>query len=349
MTATVVDIERLTKTFSGRPSPAVAGVTLGIDAGALVALLGPSGSGKSTILKLIAGIERPDAGDVRLDDASIMRVPAHRRGVVMVFQKPYLYPFMNVFDNVAFGLRVTRADRKTVRAEVGKALELVELPGVERRRPGALSGGEQQRVALARALVTRPRLLMLDEPLSSLDPSVRQSLQSAIRRLQRELTLTTILVTHDLGEAVAMADRVALLEHGELIADDVPQQLFERPPTTAAARFVGVTTFLEGRLQGDRLATELGSIAVRLAPGPGRQAVFAIRPENIELSADAGPASFAGVVKDLEYRGEYTEIRLVVQGRAVRVRCPGTCPLAVGDGAFVRFAAEHLFEVRDGA
>ena len=267
----------------------------------------------------------------------------------MVFQKPYLYPFMNVFDNVAFGLRVTRADRKTVRAEVGKALELVELPGVERRRPGALSGGEQQRVALARALVTRPRLLMLDEPLSSLDPSVRQSLQSAIRRLQRELTLTTILVTHDLGEAMAMADHVALLEHGELIADDVPQQLFERPPTTAAARFVGVTTFLEGRLQGDRLATELGSIAVRLAPGPGRQAVFAIRPENIDLSADAGPDSFAGVVTDLEYRGEYTEITLVVQSRAVRVRCPGTCPLAVGDAASLRFPAEHLFEVGDGA
>ena len=350
---TAVALESLTKTFAHRPVPAVQDVSLIVDPGELVALLGPSASGKSTVLKLIAGIEHPDQGDIKLDGQSILGVPAHRRGVVMVFQKSYLYPFMNVFDNVAFGLRVARMRKREIRAEVSRALELVELPGVERRRPNRLSGGEQQRVALARALVTRPRVLLLDEPLSSLDPTVRRALQGAIKRLQRELALTTILVTHDLGEAMGMADRVALLSEGKLVAVDEPARLFERPPNRAAALFVEVTTFFEGRLDGDQLETAFGPLVVPPQPGPPGSAVFAIRPEHIGLASQAGPNTVAGVVSQLEFRGEYTEVEVqtgtdsTVGARTLRLRQSGPCRLALGDRVYARFPPEHLYSLTD--
>lgn len=349
MTTDYLQLQGITRTYPRRTEPAVCGITLGVAQGELLALLGPSGSGKSTVLKLIAGIEQPDTGEILLEGRSLLPVSANRRGAVLMFQKSYLFPFLSVFDNIAFGLKIQRKPPAVVRAEVARMLALVELPGTERRMPGQLSGGEQQRVALARALVVQPRLLMLDEPLSSLDPQVRQTLQEAIRRIQRELGITTLLVTHDLGEAVALADRVALLTRGRLIALDTPQRLFQRPPSRSAARFVGVTTFLSGRLEDGFLATELGPLVVDVPQGPLRPATFAIRPEHLRLLDAPAPNSLPALVVGAVYRGDSFDLEVRVGSQTLRVRQYGTSALAPGSAAHLLLPPEHLFEIEEDA
>lgn len=347
---TQIELENLIKTYPRQARPAIRDISLHVQAGELLALLGPSGSGKSTILKLIAGIEQPDSGDIRLDRKSVLPVPANRRGAVLMFQKAYLFPFLSVAENIGFGLKVQRADARTIRAEVARMLELVELPGVERRVPTQLSGGEQQRVALARALVTRPRVLLLDEPLSSLDTAVRLTLQTAIRRIQRELGTTTLLVTHDLSEAITMSDRTALLLGGALVANARPADLFQRPPTPAAARFVGVTTLLDGTLRGATLETPLGPLTVAPDGAETRPATFAIRPENMCLLDRPAPNALAGVIGAASYRGEFTEYDVQINGVGVRVRSYQNDPQhAAGAHVFVQFPPQHLFEVREEA
>lgn len=343
---TTIDLDNLVKSYPRQPHPAVGGVSLRAQEGQLLALLGPSGSGKSTILKLIAGIEEPDSGDVQFDGQSVLSVPANRRSAVLMFQKAYLFPFLTVADNIAFGLKVQGASRQTIRAEVGRMLDLVELPGIERRYPAQLSGGEQQRVALARALVTRPRVLMLDEPLSSLDTNVRQTLQEAIRRIQRELGITTLLVTHDLSEAMSMADCIALLLRGKIAAYERPQQLFQRPPTQPAAQFVGVSTFLTGQLDGSRLVTSLGSLTVQSASGAPRKTTYAIRPEHTGLTDTPGPNTLPGVVRDVLFKGEFTEYQVDIGGQTVRVRSYQPCAVASEMTVYVQFPVEHLFALK---
>ncbi len=343
---TTIELDNLTRHYPQRPTPAVHALSLAIASGELLALLGPSGGGKSTVLKLIAGIEQPDCGDIRLDGRSILSVPAHRRGAVLMFQKAYLFPFLNVADNIGFGLKVQGARRLTIRTEVARMLELVELPGIERRFPAQLSGGEQQRVALARALITRPKLLMLDEPLSSLDTAVRQTLQEAIRRIQHELGITTLLVTHDLSEAIAMADHTALLLDGRLAACDRPERLFQHPSTIAAARFVGVSTFLDGDLAGGRLITQLGTFEVAPVSGPARRATFAIRPEHTRVLEAPGRNAVPALIEDQRYKGEYTEYQLAANGVCLRARAFGSPGRHVcGDQVYVQLPGEHLFEV----
>ncbi len=344
MTRLVLD--RLVKTFPSQPRPVVASLSLDVHPGELMALLGPSGSGKSTVLKLIAGIDHPDSGDIRCDDRSLLAVPAQRRGTVLMFQQPYLFPFMTVADNIAFGLKVQRVASRTIKAEVARMLELVELPGIERKYPGQLSGGQQQRVALARALVVEPRVLLLDEPLSSLDTEIRLTLQEVIRRIQRELRITTVLVTHDLGEVMAMADRVALLLDGMIEACERPERLFERPPTRAAARFMGVSTFLEGRLEGDMLCSDVGQFTVAPASGRGRSTSFGIRPEHIRLLDAPAPNTVPGTVRDRVYRGEWIDYVIVLGNQIVRAKANGRAACRQpGDTVFVQFPAEQLFEL----
>ena len=344
MTRLVLD--RLVKTFPSQPTPVVASLSLDVHPGELMALLGPSGSGKSTVLKLIAGIEEPDSGDIRCDDLSLLPVPAQRRGTVLMFQQPYLFPFMTVADNIAFGLKVQRVASRTIKAEVGRMLDLVELPGIERKYPGQLSGGQQQRVALARALVVEPRVLLLDEPLSSLDTEIRMTLQEVIRRIQRELRITTVLVTHDLGEVMAMADRVALLLGGTIEACERPERLFERPPTQAVARFMGISTFLEGRVEGDVLRSDLGTFTVVSAPGRGRSATYGIRPEHIRLLVASAPNTVPGTVRDRVYRGEWSEYVIELGNQLVRAKEGGSAACRQpGDQVFVQFPAEQIFEL----
>jgi len=344
MTRLVLD--RLVKTFPSQPTPVIAGVSLDVHPGELLALLGPSGSGKSTVLKLIAGIDHPDSGDIRCDDRSLLPVPAQRRGTVLMFQQPYLFPFMTVADNIAFGLKVQRVASPKIKAEVARMLDLVELPGIERKYPGQLSGGQQQRVALARALVVEPRVLLLDEPLSSLDTEIRSTLQEVIRRLQRELGITTVLVTHDLGEVMALADRVALLLDGTIEACDRPERLFQRPPTRAAARFMGVAAFLEGRVEGDTICSAYGQFKVESASGGIRATTFGIRPEHIRLLDAPAQNTVPGTVRDRIYRGEFSEYVIALGDRIVRTKAHGggACRQP-GETVFVQFPAEQLFEL----
>lgn len=343
---TAVDLIALHKRYSGRAAPVLADLSLSVAAGELVALLGPSGAGKSTLLKVIAGLERPDAGDVRFDGVSILNRPPNKRGAVFMFQKAYLFPFLSVADNIGFGLKVKGHAAGDIQREVGRMLDLIGLPGIERRRPAQLSGGEQQRVALARALVTRPNVLLLDEPLSSLDTAARQHLQSAIRRLQRALAITTILVTHDLDEAMAMADRMAVIQDGALIGLDVPQRLFQRPSRRSVAGFMGISTFLSGRREADWLETVNGRL--HLGPSlPAGHDLFAIRPEHITVQAEPGPNSWAGVVVECVFRGEHLEYTIAVGELVVRARLAMPAPLfAHGASVYVDFPAEHLFAIQ---
>jgi len=333
--------------YPRQSAPVIQGLTLTVARGEMLALLGPSGSGKSTILKLIAGIEMPVVGDITFDGESVLPVAANRRGAVLMFQKAYLFPFLNVADNIGFGLKVKGEHKRNIRAEVGRMLEMVGLDGMERRYPAQLSGGEQQRVALARALVTRPCVLMLDEPLSSLDTAVRQNLQEAIRRIQREMALTTLLVTHDLSEAVALSDRTALLLGGTIAACERPQQLFQRPPTRKAAQFVGISTFLDGEVVGDVLHTPMGSLEVPAVPEPPRPATFAIRPEHLRLLDTPQANTLPGTILDTMFKGECTEYRVAVNGSVVRVKVYQTDQRnGHGPAVHVHFPQEHLFEVQ---
>ena len=343
---TKVNLISLEKTYRGQSAPVLKDFSLSVGDGELVALLGPSGSGKSTLLKLITGIERPDAGDIQFDSVSILNMPPNKRGAVFMFQKSYLFPFQNVAENIGFGLKVQGVSAETMRSEVALMLNLIGLPGTERRKPAQLSGGEQQRVALARALVTRPKLLLLDEPLSSLDTEVRLNLQEAIRSIQRELGITTILVTHDLGEAMAMSDRLALLLKGEIVALDRPENLFHHPPSLAAAQFMGVTTFLDGKKTTGLLETPFGVLKICCNENQPRQATYAIRPEHVIVQTEGGENTLPGKVMDCVFRGEYIEYQVAVGEMIVRARMP--MPAAMfphGEQVIVRFPSEHLFEV----
>lgn len=344
---TTILFDGLTKRFPGRAEPVLDGFSLVVRSGELVALLGPSGAGKSTLLKLVAGIERPDAGDLFFDGQSILDIAPNRRAAVLVFQSAYLFPFLSVKENIAFGLTVQRLPRAEISAEVGRMLDLVGLPGFEHRRPGELSGGEQQRVALARALVTRPRVLLLDEPFGSLDTAVRLDLQAAVQNIQHELGTTTILVTHDLDEAMAMSERMALLINGKVAACDRPNLLFQRPPCVESARFVGVTTFVRGAAGGGWIETGLGRLRIRDEAKTG-QAVYAIRPEHIRLHREGGENALPGVVQRCVFRGEHMEYQVMLGDRLVRARVPAEAETIPHDTSVqVVFPIEHLFEVKE--
>lgn len=342
-----VNLISLTKTYRGQPAPVLKDFSLSVEDGELVTLLGPSGSGKSTLLKLITGIERPDAGDIQFDGDSIVNTPPNKRGAVFMFQKSYLFPFLSVADNIGFGLKVQGAPAESVHSEVARILRLISLPGIENRKPGQLSGGEQQRVALARALVINPKLLLLDEPLSSLDTAVRMNLQEAIRSIQRELGITTILVTHDLGEAMAMSDRLALLLKGEIVALDRPEKLFHHPPTISAAQFMGVSTFFTGKQAAGWLETAHGILKTPCNGTKSSPITYAIRPEHIRVQTDCGANTLPGKIIDCVFRGEYIEYQVAVGDRPIRARMPMPAQMFPHNAeVFVHFPEEQLFEVQ---
>ena len=239
-----LELAGITHGYAGQP--VVRALDLQVRQGEFISLLGPSGCGKTTLLHVIAGFLQPDQGDVRLQGASLRNVPSHRRGVAMVFQNYALFPHMDVHANVAFGLRMQRRPKAEIRRRVAQALELVQLPGYGERFPDALSGGQRQRVALARALVLEPRLLLLDEPLSNLDARLRQALREEFLRIHRLTGMTTVLVTHDLEEAFATSDRVAVMAQGSVQQFDAPETIYKRPATAFVADYLGHGNRLHG-------------------------------------------------------------------------------------------------------
>jgi putative spermidine/putrescine transport system ATP-binding protein len=311
----------------GPGAPVVDDVDLAVPAGSLTALLGPSGCGKTTLLRAVAGLLDPDAGDVRIDGASVLDLPAERRPVGLVFQKPLLFGHLTVAQNVEFGLRMRGVGARERRRRTERMLELVSLAGLGGRRVGQLSGGQEQRVALARALVLDPPVLLLDEPFSQLDADLRERMRELVRGLQRELAITTLFVTHDQQEAVDLADAIVLLLDGRVEAAGVPVDFYLRPPTLRAARFFGAVNEVRGDLAGTAFRCAAG--VLRVAPGgadgPG---VLVVRPEAVEvvLDGETGPGpALPAVVLDSRFRGTHRSLLVELPGS---VRLTATVPPA---------------------
>lgn len=276
---TILHIDRISARYDD--NQVISDFSLQVAEGELLALLGPSGCGKTTILKIIAGLHHPISGNVSFDQEPVLAVPAERRGAAMVFQKPLLFPYLTVAENVAFGLKMRRVPVAETRRRVQEALRLVQLEGLEHRKPSELSGGQEQRVALARALVTEPRVLLLDEPFSALDESLRGDMRLLVRDLQRRLRITTIFVTHDQAEAALMADRIALILAGRLAQIGEPREFYLAPATPQTARFFG-WKLMSGRVSGHLFETPDGSFVL-----PGQEVnkpdVMAWQPEQADL------------------------------------------------------------------
>jgi ABC-type Fe3+/spermidine/putrescine transport system ATPase subunit len=321
---THVRINDLTKRYDGAELPAVANLSLDIPSGELIALLGPSGCGKTTILKMIAGLIRPTGGDVAFDGGSVLNTPPERRGAVMVFQNHLLFTYMSVGQNVGFGLKMAGIAANIIDHKVKEMLALVRLPDISDRKPRQLSGGQQQRVALARALITQPRVLLLDEPLSNLDAHLRDEMRELILSVQRALGITTIFVTHDQEEAVLLADRIAMIFEGRLHQFASPDVFYRHPASERIARFLGGVNFLPGKRAGDTVHTDVGSFRFaagsdgKSAPGQG---LLTIRPEQIVLDGPPAENTVQGRVISRIFVGTYTRYRLALgdhQFEAVR-------------------------------
>jgi len=329
-------------------------ISLTIEDGEFFTLLGPSGCGKTTLLRILAGFTAPDGGDVRFGDKSIIRTPPHRRETGMVFQNYALFPHMTVADNVAYGLKARNAPDGEIRDRVTSVLESVFLDGYADRYPRQLSGGQQQRVALARALVIRPQVLLMDEPLSNLDAKLRVNMREEIRNIQKKFGITTVYVTHDQEEAMAISDRIAILSDGKLQQVGSPWEVYFHPANTFAAEFMGSCTLLrveprsDGGAQarpGETVAGFIGQMPVTLRIGQTPQAPFTImlRPDWIRI---AGPEitenRFSGIVRESTFLGAAVFYRVEALGAVMRVDVPAsrTRVAQPGDGIDLYFEAD---------
>ncbi|RST11741.1 ABC transporter ATP-binding protein [Streptomyces sp. WAC05374] len=298
-------LEDVTVRFGSRA--AVDAVSLDVADHEIVCVLGPSGSGKSTLLRVVAGLQPVDAGRVLLDGADLAGVPVHRRGVGLMFQDHQLFPQRDVGGNVAFGLRMRGASRKEQASRVAELLDLVGLPGAERRAVAALSGGEQQRVALARALAPRPRLLMLDEPLGQLDRGLRERLVVELRQLFGRLGTTVLAVTHDQGEAFALADRVVVMRDGRIAQSGTPREVWQRPASEFVARFLGFDNVVGASVSGEVADTAWGKVPVPAGTAQGRVRLL-VRPAGVRLGDPADGTRCT--VEARTFRGHHVAVRL---------------------------------------
>jgi iron(III) transport system ATP-binding protein len=351
----MIEISHLSKSFADRGAAVAAldDVSLSIANGAFFTLLGPSGCGKTTLLRCIAGLETPDTGEIRINGEVVFSrvasidIPVHRRRIGMVFQSYAIWPHMTVFDNVAFPLTAQKKDR--VEARVMKALEAVELAALARRPATRLSGGQQQRVALARAIVAEPAILLLDEPLSNLDAGLREQMRTEMRRLQRRLDLTTVLVTHDQEEALSLSDRIALLRVGRVVEQGTPQALYREPQSIFAAEFIGAANVLDGVVEPSKddlvaIRCSIGTLwsTARAPAGPAK---VVIRPEKLRIEDHAGDQrskthrntfhaevidrKFLGGVFDVEFAIDTGENRVVLRGRVSEIDAQDQCVVSI--------------------
>jgi putative spermidine/putrescine transport system ATP-binding protein len=329
--AAFVRFKGVEKSYDGLKT-VVKRLDLDVARGEFLTLLGPSGSGKTTSLMMLAGFETPTEGQIFLEGKAIESVPAHKRGIGMVFQNYALFPHMTVAENMAFPLQVRGLKRHEIEDKVIKALDMVRLGDLANRYPSQLSGGQQQRIALARALVFEPKLVLMDEPLGALDKQLREQMQLEIRRLHRDLGLTVVFVTHDQAEALTLSDRVAIFNDGVIQQVDTPQALYERPANTFVATFMGDTNVLSGVLgtfNADRCQVRLDQgeeLFARSTPGlvSGSRTTLSIRSERVILDGDARYDSrLAGRIEECIYLGDHVRIRLDVAGnRDFNVKVP---------------------------
>jgi len=348
-----IELQDIVKRFGALE--AVSHVSLDIQDGELFTLLGPSGCGKTTILRLVGGFHRADQGRILFGDRDMTGKPPYERNIGMVFQNYALWPHMRIFDNIAYGLKLKKFSGSEIQAKVAHAMGLVNMKGLETRYPGELSGGQQQRVALARALVLNPDVLLLDEPLSNLDAKIRIQVRAEIRKLQKDLGITTIYVTHDQEEALTLSDRIAVLSQGRLQQLGSPHELYEKPYNPFVADFIGINNLIPGRVQesmdsGLRLVVECAGGLITCA-GDGRlksgnDCMVCIRPETAEISLDATPpegfSCIAGTVSFPSYIGNTIRYDVTAAGITFKVDIQNPRdhqPLSVGTPVFVRFPA----------
>ncbi|MBI1729896.1 ABC transporter ATP-binding protein [Candidatus Acetothermia bacterium] len=316
---------------------AVDSINLTIASGEFFSFLGPSGCGKTTTLRMIAGLERPDVGKVRINGELVNDLPPYERNVSTVFQRLALFPHMTVAENIAFGLKIQRQSRNAIEAKTKKILDLVHLSGYESRYPEQLSGGQQQRVALARSLILEPEVLLLDEPLAALDRKLRKEMQIELRRIQQEVGITFIYVTHDQKEALSMSDRISVMHQGKIIQSGSPQEIYEHPKTPFVADFLGASNFLSGLLvksgngfglqMADGLLIHIESRGLG-ASDLNTNKMITLRPEAIEISLQKMPLGakncFAGVVVNKVYLGDSTEFEVLLnQNERLKVYVDG--------------------------
>ncbi|MCY1082077.1 sulfate/molybdate ABC transporter ATP-binding protein [Archangium lansingense] len=320
-----VIVEQLTKRFTAGGTPAVSEVSFHAPSAAITTLLGPSGAGKSTLLRLIAGLELPDSGSVRIEGVDCTHLPVQKRGIGVVFQSYALFKHMTVRQNIAFGLETRRLPRADIEARVDEMLRLVQLEELGKRYPGQLSGGQRQRVAFARALAIRPKLLLLDEPFGALDSRVRIELREWLQSLHEQTGVTTLLVTHDQEEALEISQHVVVLSDGRVAQAGPPEEIYDRPTTPFVASFVGGTSVLRGRVRSGR--AEVGSLVVD-APQSAQEgeAVQAfVRPHDIKLARSANGSNelTTGRVERLKSVGGYVKVLLKLpSGETVTVEVP---------------------------
>ena len=345
---------------------AVDGISLDIDKGEFFSLLGPSGCGKTTTLRMIGGFERPDSGRIELDGADVAGLPPYRRNVNTVFQSYALFPHLNVFDNVAYGLRRKKVEKAEISTRVREILELVDLAGHETRRSTQLSGGQQQRVALARALVNRPRVLLLDEPLGALDLKLRKQMQLELKGIQHEVGITFIYVTHDQDEAMTMSDRLAVMRDGRVEQVGPPTEVYEQPATRFVAEFLGASNLFEGSLGSSdgplrEVALSSGekvSVPANLLDGGGESVTLGVRPEKVRIgprgSAAADRNAIEGRVQDATFVGVSHVFTVATRAGGVmtvyeqnvggsRDRLP-----AAGEDVILSWEPSHTFVVSEG-
>jgi spermidine/putrescine ABC transporter ATP-binding subunit len=345
MANAVVELQGCRRDYGG--VRAVDAMDLVIFEGEFLSLLGPSGCGKTTTLNLVAGFVEPTAGRILIDGEDVTGVPAHLRGLGVVFQSYALFPHLSVFENVAFGLRERRAPAAEIARRVGEVLELVRLDRRGRQRPAELSGGMQQRVALARALVYRPRVLLLDEPLAALDKKLREEMRDELRAIQRSVGITTVFVTHDQTEALGLSDRIAVMSRGRIEQLGAPREIYERPASRFVADFIGASTVLRCRVIADNLVAVAHGLTIKVAAGSGlpvgEEVEIAIRPERVRLAAGPGEGTAEARIEGLVYQGSMTEVSARLgdgQRVLVFVTEPAPIPLTRGQIVHLRLPAD---------
>jgi len=353
----VTNVEALSIAKTYGATTVLSDISVTFPQGSFTSLLGPSGSGKTTLLRIIAGFIRPDHGAISIGSRDVTQVPVWGRNIGMMFQSYALFPHMTVAENVAFGLERRGVKGDAAKKEVDRALDMVRLPGFGDRYPKQLSGGQQQRVALARAIVIKPSVLLLDEPLSALDRRLRQEMQIELLRIQRESGLTTIFVTHDQEEALALSDNVAILDRGRIVQMGAPADIYEHPRTKFAAQFLGDSNFLTGRATADGVALADGSLirAYRPADVEGGEVTVAIRPEKMTIlsagnPAEAGQNTVMAKIESVIYAGPaLTYVLRMKDGSELKIFAQNRTGLILPEGEEVTLAwsPEHTIPVVD--